>query len=101
MKFLGVLGLMLLPLAAQAASQEVRVLNRTAYFPAGPSSVVVYQYQQGKGSYTGARRTLVKCGKRKLTAAETQAIRNKFKGQDGKFAVQKTWIITTTRKQPF
>jgi hypothetical protein len=89
------------PVPVVSRGQVTRVISRTAYFPKGPGYTIVYKAQQGTGAYSGARKTVIRCGKRWLTPSEMKAIKDRYKFSDKKFGIHKTTIISTIRKQPF
>jgi len=101
MKILTAIAILLLPVLGFARGQETTVICRTAYFPAGPGSVIVVRGQQATASPMGARRTVIKSGKRSLTKAEMEALKKQYKFSDTKFGVHNTWTVITTKKQAF
>jgi hypothetical protein len=94
--------ILLFPSFGWARGQETHTVIRTAYFPMGQGpvrgSVVRVDSKQGRGSYTGARKTYVNIGKRNLTKAELDAMKRRYKFQDRKFGVHRTWTCTVVKK---
>lgn len=101
MKKMLALLMLLFPGLVAARGAETTVVTRSAYFPGGPGTVVVIRGQQGSISPVGARTTRIQSGKRKLTPAEMEAIRQQYKFPKGKFATTQSWTVSYQKKTPF